>query len=115
MFSSTTVIDNSTSPVLLTLPNELLAVIASYCTTWHPTADHVVDVKSTAALSLVSRRLRENALPFLLADVVLKSGAQLEALSKLPAELLRLVRYVYALSSGVHKLRGGGIARSMCS
>lgn len=76
----------------MNLPNELLSEIASYCTEWHPSANHATDVKSIAALSLTSQKLRANALPFLFRNVVLTSERQLKSLSGVSPQFLRMIR-----------------------
>jgi len=80
------------SALILRLPNELLAEIAGYCTTYHPSADHAIDIQGIVALSVVSRRMRANAVPFLFKNIIISSERRLEALSKLPGHLLALVR-----------------------
>lgn len=89
MFSSSAA--RSSTPIL-GLPNELLAEIAGYCTAYHPSSEHAVDIQGIVALSAVSRRMRANAMPFLFKTIIITSEHRLKALSQLPVHLLALVR-----------------------
>ncbi|KAF8341645.1 uncharacterized protein EI90DRAFT_3034707 [Cantharellus anzutake] len=74
------------------LPNELLYEIATYLPIRHSTKDFVNDNRDVAAFSMLSGRMRSVALPLLFHEISITSESQLEALSKVPEDLLGEVR-----------------------
>lgn len=82
---------------LFTLPDELLAAIASELLVIRH--GHVVDAHHVAVFSLTCRRVCASTRSILFNSVPLASEAQIESLALVPECLLKRVRYVTAVSS----------------
>jgi len=82
---------NATTPIM-TLPNELLAEIASYIPTRHSKSGYVVEVKSLASLAAASRTMCAVTTPFLFKEIAITNGRQLHALAHVSKDLLTLVQ-----------------------
>lgn len=83
--------ERPTAPIF-NLPNELLAEVASHCTVHHPHDGHVISIGGVASLSLVSRRMRVNAIPHLFKHVLITSERQFKSLAVVPCHLLGFIR-----------------------
>jgi hypothetical protein len=82
---------NPASPIM-TLPNELLAEIASHIPIRHSRSGYVVEVKGLASLSATSRTMCAVATPFLFKEVAITNERQLHALAGVSKDLLALVQ-----------------------
>jgi len=82
---------NATTPIM-TLPNELLAEIASYIPIRHSQSGYVIEAKSLASLTVTSRTMCAVATPFLFKEIAITNERQLHALARVSKDLLTLVQ-----------------------